>query len=79
MKCPSKDWRNAPYIDLYKAALQRVVAKIATESPANPPIYMDTTFIVKPMWDYALDFAHTSFKVGRVRTLFIAATILDVF
>jgi hypothetical protein len=77
LQCPSKDWRNPPLIDFYKAALQRVVAKFAAESPANPPQYLDTTFIVKPMWDYALDWSHSSYKVGRVRTLFIAATILD--
>jgi hypothetical protein len=79
MKCPSKDWRNAPYIAFYTAALQRVVAKMAAASPSKHPLYLDTTFITKPMWDYALDFAHTSSKVDSVRALYIAATILDVF
>jgi hypothetical protein len=78
-KCPNKDWRNPPLIDFYKAALQRVVAKTAAASPSNPPVYLDTTFMVKPMWDYALDWSHSSYKVGRVRTLYIAAMILDAF
>jgi hypothetical protein len=79
LQCPNKDWRNPPLIDFYKAALQRAVAKIAAESPSNPPQYLDTTFIVKPMWDYALDWSHSSFKVGRVRSLYIAAMILGAF
>jgi hypothetical protein len=78
-KCPHEDWRNPALIDFYREALQRVVAKTAAASPSNPPVYLDTTFISKPMWDSAHDWRHFSGKVALAQTLFIAATILDVF
>jgi hypothetical protein len=78
-KCPHEDWRNPALIDFYQTALQRVVAKTAAASPSNPPVYLDTTFISKPMWDSAHDWSHLSGRVALAQTLFIAATILDVF
>jgi hypothetical protein len=77
--CPRGDWRDAPLIDAYKAALQRAVVATAAVSPSNPPQYLDTSFITGPMWDYTWDAAHSSAAVSDARALFIAATLLNVF
>jgi hypothetical protein len=77
--CPLGDWRHAPLIDVYKAALQRVVAATASASPANPPKYLDTSFITRPMWEYTWDYSHSSAHISDARALFISATLLDVF
>jgi hypothetical protein len=77
--CPNQDLRNPAFIDVYNAALQRVVAAAASAAPSNPPKYLDTSFITRPMWDYTSDSSHSSTAVSDARALYFAATLLDVF
>jgi hypothetical protein len=77
--CPTEDWRNPALIDQYNGALQRVARVAASESGSSPPPeYLDTSFITRPMWDSPPDWYHFQNEVGRIQSIFIAATILGV-
>jgi hypothetical protein len=78
LNCPHMDWRNPALIDFYKEALQRAVAAAAARS-SPPPVYLDTSFITAPMWDFALDYSHSDVRVTRARSLFIAESLLGAF
>ena len=51
LTCPPTDWRTPPVIDRYNDILQHL------SSTMNVP-YIDTNFIIQPMWDSAEDFCH---------------------
>jgi hypothetical protein len=77
--CPTFDWRNAAFIDQYNAALRRVAVAAASESSSlPPPMYLDTSLITRPMWDSPPDWYHFKNEVGRVQSIFIAATLLGI-
>jgi hypothetical protein len=77
--CPHADWRNPPFTDAYKKALQRVVAVASSTSSSNPPKYVDASFITLPLWDFTTDWSHSGDSVSDTRVLFVAATLLEVF
>jgi hypothetical protein len=84
-QCPSYDWRNPALIDQYNYALQRVVKKFNSQSRSSslPSVsiqYLDTSFIVNPQWDAAVDWYHHDFdrEIGQVEAIYIAATIFGI-
>jgi hypothetical protein len=76
--CPATDWRHAPLIEQYNAAAERAVNAINDQSSLSLPVrYLDTRFIMQPMWDSPADWYHFKDKVGEAEALFLAASIFD--
>mmetsp|Transcript_61747 Transcript_61747/g.73255 ORF Transcript_61747/g.73255 Transcript_61747/m.73255 type:complete len:338 (-) Transcript_61747:509-1522(-) len=73
LTCPPTDNRNPAFIDDYNNVMEQVYAEM--ERP-----WIDTRWIVEPLWDSAVDWNHLHYKVEFVHSLFIADQIglLDV-
>jgi hypothetical protein len=74
--CPPRDFRNPALMDEYNLAMRRVVSSLSNRSP--PPLFLDSDFITKPMWDSPGDWYHFENEAGRIEAIYIAATVLEV-
>jgi len=54
-ECPPKDWRSPPVIDMYNDIIQNL-------STAMKVPFINTNFIISPMWDSAVDWCHYKFS-----------------
>ena len=70
--CLPKDWRTPFLVDGYNFVLRRVAAK--HEIP-----FLDTNFIVSPMWDSSPDLNHLDNHVGMTEALYILNEIVGVW
>jgi FkbM family methyltransferase len=57
--CPPEDWRSRPFIDAYNRAFADVIA-----AEPEDVVYIDSGFIVSPVWDSASDWCHYRGKVA---------------
>lgn len=67
--CPPTDWRNPPAIGMYNDILLNVSATMALP-------FIDTRFIMSPMWDSAPDWCHYRNKAGIEEARFILQQLL---
>jgi len=72
--CPPRDWRNPLVIDGYNAA----IAKACQEIGGPNVTFVDTNFLVSPMWDSSSDFCHLDEKSLHAQVLYVAAVALGV-
>jgi len=69
--CPPQDWRSPPVIDAYNDILVDL-----TTSRKVP--FIDTNFIVGPMWDISADLCHyKNDRVARAEALYVLSRILS--
>lgn len=73
-KCPPTDWRSPAVIDGYNAAIQQAVDEI--QDPAHVR-FLDTDFLVGPMWDAASDWCHLDYRVGLQQGLYVLEQALQ--
>lgn len=71
IKCPVKDFRTPLTAALATASLRRIAQGL---SPLVS--FLDTSFIVDPVWDAADDWSHYSGEAGEVETAYILSEIL---
>ena len=58
--CPPENWRSPPVIDTYN--------EIINNLPSSTNIsFIDTNFIVGPLWDISADFCH--YRLDKVASL----------
>mmetsp|Transcript_5028 Transcript_5028/g.10170 ORF Transcript_5028/g.10170 Transcript_5028/m.10170 type:complete len:501 (+) Transcript_5028:157-1659(+) len=70
IKCPPEDWRSPPVIDGFNRMI-----RILVETMDVP--FIDTNFIIGPMWDSGGDFCHyRNDKVARAEALYILSRLL---
>jgi len=70
--CPPTDWRSPTVIDNYNFIIEELVLKLNS----SRVVYLDTTFITKPLWDSSRDWCHLTPKVSSVESLYIAYALL---
>jgi hypothetical protein len=69
--CPLKEWRNPFVIDHYNA-----IAKHLTLEFMGRVEYIDTDFIIGPMWDSPDDWCHFQNEAGKQDALYLLARVL---
>lgn len=69
--CPPIDWRTPPVIDGYNSILSSLTKEYDIE-------YLDTRFLMEPMWDSCEDWNHYLGKAGRNEALYIIGKITGV-
>jgi hypothetical protein len=69
--CPPVDFRSPMVIDGYNAILKRLAAEFHVP-------FIDTNFIVGPMWDQAIDWNHYHGEVGNQIAKYIIARVLNL-
>ena len=74
--CPPKDWRYPTVIDGYNQVIQQAVEG-TVKGPNVPRIrFVDTNFIVGPMWDASSDWGHVANHASHVEALYLVAVTL---
>lgn len=68
--CPPTDWRSPAVIDGYNAAIQHVVMTMAQSTDKHVQ-FIDTDFLVGPMWDAASDWCHLDERIGLLQGLHV--------
>ena len=71
--CVPTDWRSPIVIDGYNSAMQHVVEEMNVPSIQ----YIDTNFLVGPVWDAASDWCHLDERVAVSHGLFVLGRVLD--
>ena len=76
--CTPRDWRNPLVIDGYNAVIERAVEELGGGGPtrSNNITFLDTNFLVGPMWDSSQDWCHLNDQVQHPEALYIAAVTL---
>ena len=69
--CPPTEWRNPFVVDGYNA----IANQLAFESMGRVE-YIDTNFIIGPMWDSPDDWCHFRNEAGKQDALFLLAKVL---
>jgi hypothetical protein len=69
--CPPTDWRSPVVVDGYNTILRRLAKSFNIT-------YIDSTFIVGPMWDSAPDWCHYKNEVGHRMAAYIVARVLNL-
>jgi hypothetical protein len=69
--CPPTDWRSPVVVDGYNAILRRLAKSFHIT-------YIDSNFIVGPMWDSAPDWSHYRNEVGHRMAAYIVARVLNL-
>jgi len=70
--CPNKDWRHPFVIDGYNNILRGLSRKY--DLP-----FIDTNFVVSPMWDHSWDWCHLDPAVGSPESLYILAKVMEEY
>ena len=69
--CPPLDWRSPPIVDGYNAILRNLTSGMGVP-------YIDTNFIIGPMWDSAGDFCHyRDDEVSKAEALYVLGRLLS--
>lgn len=69
LDCPPTDWRIPPVIDGYNSVIRSLCNKY------NLP-FLDTTAIIKPMWDHATDWNHLEREVALPEAFYLLDQML---
>jgi hypothetical protein len=69
--CPPQDWRSPVVVDGYNAILKRL-------SDQFNVTFIDSNFIVGPMWDSAPDWCHYKNEVGNQMATYILGRVLNL-
>jgi len=69
--CPPEDWRTPPVIDGYNSIVRSLTEELEIG-------FIDTKFMMEPMWDSSEDWNHYLNKAGDYETLYVAAKVLEV-
>lgn len=68
--CPPQDWRSPPVIDTYNDIIRNLSSSMNIS-------YIDTNFIVGPLWDISEDFCHYRLdKVASAEALYMLSRML---
>jgi len=68
--CPPQDWRSPPVIDTYNEIIRNLSSSMNIS-------YIDTNFIVGPLWDISEDFCHYRLdKVASAEALYMLGRLL---
>jgi len=70
--CPPVDWRSPTTMRQVTNVVQQVVANSAHVH------YVDTNFIVEPLWDSAQDWSHLNAPVSQAETLYLLSKVLQL-
>jgi len=62
--CPPKDWRSPPVVDGYNYVLEKLCNDFGLP-------FIDTNFIISPMWDTPSDWNHFGNEAGKVEAIYI--------
>lgn len=79
--CPPRDWRSPTVIDGYNAIIQNACHDIADAvSSANLATvrFVDTDFIVKPLWDASSDWGHVCPQASHVEAWYLVAVAVGL-
>ena len=69
--CPPQDWRSPTVIDGYNKILVNLTSQMNVS-------FIDTNFIVGPLWDISKDFCHYRFdKVAKAEALYVLWKMLE--
>ncbi|CAJ1943661.1 unnamed protein product [Cylindrotheca closterium] len=77
--CPITDWRSPVVMDGYTHVIQKAVEEVKKKTAIGRNLveFLDTRFIVSPMWDNAFDWIHLAPQVSDVEALYMAAIIYE--
>jgi hypothetical protein len=68
--CPPEDWRSPPVIDTYNDIIKNLSSSMNIS-------FIDTNFIVGPLWDISTDFCHYRLdKVASAEALYMLGRLL---
>ena len=74
--CPPQDWRTPPVMDAYNAAIAKACHDMGG-SEKNVS-FIDTTPMLAPIWDTAIDWNHLNDNAAAEEALFITAVALGI-
>jgi len=68
LSCPPTDWRSPVLVDMYNEILRQVVESYS----AFPKLrFVDTSEVIRPIWDTAEDWCHYGSKIGVPEAAFL--------
>jgi hypothetical protein len=71
--CPPRDWRSPTVVEGYNMVIRQAVAN------ARPGIqFVDTSFIVSPLWDASTDWGHVCPQASHVEALYLVAVVMGL-
>jgi len=84
--CPPRDWRSPPVLDGYNAIIRQAChdaqnssSSDATGKEALPRVrFVDTNFIVGPLWDASSDWGHVCPQASHVEALYLLAVAIGL-
>ena len=65
--CPPKDWRSPTVLAGYNAIVRSAARR-----------FVDTSFIVSPLWDASVDWGHVCNQASHVEALYLVAVVLGL-
>lgn len=68
--CPPKDWRSPTVLQGYNTIIRQIVES----SPKAR--FVDTSFIVSPLWDSSTDWGHVCPQASHVEALYLIAVVM---
>ncbi|CAJ1951696.1 unnamed protein product [Cylindrotheca closterium] len=79
--CPMSDWRSPVVMHAYSHLVEKAVREIRERDEAGNKIirFLDTSFIISPMWDSAPDWGHLPLNVTDEEALFMASVVSNNF
>ena len=79
-QCPPIDFRSLPNADVATSILKEIAESFSSEANSNEtPIvsFVDTGFLIDPVWDSSVDWSHYRWEAGEMETKFILSEILN--
>ena len=86
--CPPKDWRSPPVLDGFNdiirhacrdiSQLQQQVQQQRQRKRVVRLRFVNTNFIVAPLWDASTDWGHVYFQASHVEALYLIAISLGL-
>ncbi|CAJ1951698.1 unnamed protein product [Cylindrotheca closterium] len=75
--CPIVDWRSPIVMNGYSYLVEKAVREVQEKNDTSNRLirYLDTSFLVSPMWDSATDWVHLPFQVSDEEALYMASVV----
>jgi len=70
--CKPTDWRSPLVIDGYNAVIRHVVSEIKSKNLS----FIDTNFLIGPVWDSASDWCHLDRYVGILHAIYVLSKVV---
>lgn len=70
--CKPTDWRSPLVIDGYNAVIRHVVSEIKSKNLS----FIDTNFLIDPVWDSASDWCHLDGYVGILHGIYVLSKVV---